>query len=411
MKPNIGKIILGTFPFLISLILLAPSPTRAAEPTTPTTTSLFEAGQGGYVMYRIPGLVVTARGTILAYCEARAGKSDWAPIDIMLRRCTDGGRTWSPQAKMSAVPEGYQPNPAALAKKQVKAPGQITANNPIMIADVQPGVVHFFYHVEYARVFYRRSDDDGATWSAPREITAAIEGFRDRYPWVVVGNGCGHGLQITSGPHRGRLVLALWLSTGTGGGGHRPSDLASCYSDDRGATWQRGDFIVRDGDTVEGVRVTNPSETALVEISGGRVLANIRTESAPNRRLLAVSADGGAAWSAKRFCKDLVDPVCMGSNVRLGDGRLAFANPDNLLVKGKPGKPGQNRDRRNVTLRISADDGQTWKKSRVIDAGPSGYSDLAVTADGELLCLYERGAVGKENYYPPALVLLRLGKK
>jgi hypothetical protein len=110
-------------------------------------------------------------------------------------------------------------------------PGKLTARNAVAVADLDPDVVHFIYHVEYARVFCLRSDDDGRTWSPPKEITSVIEGFRDRYNWLVVGNGCGHALQVTRGPHRGRIVLPVWLSVGTGGHAHRPSDLAVVYSD------------------------------------------------------------------------------------------------------------------------------------------------------------------------------------
>ncbi|MCY3017434.1 MAG: sialidase family protein [Planctomycetota bacterium] len=383
-------------------------PAKEAEPV-----DLFTAGAGGYVMYRIPGIAVTGRGTMLVYCEARAGQGDWTPQDVLLRRSIDGGRTWSEPRQMAKAPPDLKPNPAGLKQKLSTADvaaGKFTAHNAVAIPDLEPGVVHFLYHIEYARVFYLRSSDDGETWSPPREITAVIEGFRDRYPWLVVGNGCGHAIQLARGPHRGRLVIPLWLSLGTGGHAHRPSDLAVIYSDDRGETWQRGDFIARNGgQSASGDEIVNPNETTVVELSDGRVLANIRSESRRNRRLLSISADGATGWSKPEFHEQLLEPVCMGSMARLADGGLLFANPDNLLVKGKEGKPGQNRDRRNLTIKLSRDDGKTWPVSQVVEAGPSGYSDLAVGPDGTIHCFFERGDVKTNYFHPTALSLACFG--
>lgn len=175
---------------------------------------------------------------------------------------------------------------------------------------------------------------------APRLEKTDLFRAGDRYHWLVVGNGCGHALQITQGQHRGRIVLPVWLSVGTGGHAHRSSDLTVVYSDDRGSTWHRGDFIAHNGDTAaSGERIVNPSETALVELSDGRVLANIRSESPRHRRLLSESADGATGWSKPAFHDALLEPICMGSMARLADDGLLFANPDNLLVRGKPGRP------------------------------------------------------------------------
>jgi sialidase-1 len=350
---------------------------------------------------------MTPRGTLLAYCEGRAGGGDWTPQDILMRRSTDGGRTWSAARVISAIPADARPNP--VAAKQRRGPvGKLTAHNAVAIADAAPGVVHFLYHVEYERVFYTRSADDGATWSAPREITDVLKGFRDRYDWKVAGNGCGHGIQLARGAHPGRLVVAVWLSLGTQGNGHRPSDLATIYSDDHGEHWKCGEFIARSGDAAASRDlIENPNETALAELPDGRVLANIRSESKPNRRLLAVSADGAAGWTKPAFHDQLAEPICMGSMAELKDGGILFANPDNLLVKGKLGNPGQGRERRNLTVKETRDGGKTWKAVKVVAPGWSGYSDLAVGADGIVYCFYERGAEPAKAFRPAALVLMR----
>ncbi len=384
----------------------AASPAPAKESSL-RKTGLFTAGEGGYVMYRIPGVCVTPRGTILVYCEARQGSGDWTKQDILLRRSQDGGKTWTPPGVVSREPADAKPNPAAV-KQKLSREGQITAHNAVTIVDGDSGTVHMLYGIEYARFFHIASRDEGENWSEPVEITKSLEPYRERYPWVVVGNGCGHGIQLEKGPHAGRMLAAFWLSTGTGGHAHRPSDLGVLTSDDRGRTWKAGDFICRNGEpAADGRKIVNPSETMLVELSDGRVMANIRSESEPNRRLVAVSADGGAHWDRPAFHEGLPEPVCMASMVRLADGGILFSNPDNLRVRGQPGRPGRNRDRRNLTVRLSRDDGKTWPVSRPLEDGPSGYSDLAAAPDGAILCFYERGALKGNHYYTAALTLAR----
>lgn len=347
---------------------------------------LFRGGEGGYALYRIPGVVVTARGTVLAYCEARrTGKSDWDTIDIVLRRSTDGGKTWTEPRKIADVPGPKTKNPVALAQG-LGRPEDVTYNNAVMIPD-RSGAVHLLFCLEYARCFYQRSDDDGLTFSPPVEITAAFDRFRPEYDWKVLATGPGHGIQLRSG----RLVVPVWLSPGTGGGAHRPSVTATIFSDDEGKTWQRGEIAVPD--TAEW---TNPNEAALVELADGRVLLNARSESKAHRRLVTMSPDGATKWSRPRFDEALLEPICEGSLARLtpaqggGKARILFANPHNLGRAAGDEVPGRSRDRRNLSVKASDDGGATWPVNRVLEPGPSGYSDLAVLPDGTVLCFYER---------------------
>jgi len=351
------------------------------------TIDLFVAGDGGYLTYHIPGVAVTARGTVLAWGEARKTSGDWAAIDILLRRSTDDGRTWGEPIKFPQVSGPKTKNPVALALKGVRAEDQ-TYNNPVLIPD-RDGTVHGLFCLEYMRAFYIRSVDDGATWSEPVEITGVFEKFRSEYDWKVLATGPDHGIQLRNG----RLLVPIWLSTGTGGGAHRPSVVATIYSDDQGRTWQAGDIAVPNTD-----EWIFPSETVAVELADGRVMLNTRSESKANRRLVTIGPDGASGWGRPKFDEALVEPICMGSIVRLSatpasdKNRILFSNPDNLARTGGPETPGSHRDRKNVSVKLSYDEGQTWPVSRVVEPGWSAYNDLAVTKRGTILCFYGRSS-------------------
>ena len=339
--------------------------------------TLFEARTNGYHTYRIPGIAVTKNNTVLVTTEARPGCSDYDFNDVLMRRSTDGGRNFGAVVKI-VDHATYGDGPAS---------------NFVMIPDRNTGrVVAMFFH-DYARVFTIHSDDDGASWSTPVEITPVFEQFRPEYPWRVCANGCGHGLQL----RHGRMIVPVWLSDGAGTEhgkqhrGHRPSVMASVYSDDGGGIWQRGDIVCRHGDVVEGITILNPSETTAVELSDGCVLFNIRHETKNHRRLVACSPDGFSRWSGYRFDQALLEPICMASLLRYdwpsGDqpGHILFSNPDNLEQTMAPWA----LDRKSLTIKLSCDDGQTWPVAKVLEPGPAGYSALARLADGTILCLYE----------------------
>jgi sialidase-1 len=362
---------------------------------------LFKAGDDpAYSIYHIPGIVVTARGSVLAWCEARkrpAGVSDWDDVRILLRRSTDDGATWSPAQSVANVPGAKEKNPVALRLKGVD-PADVTYNNPVLIAD-RDGTVHMLFCLEYMRCFYQRSEDDGLTWSAPTEITRVFEDFKNHYPWAVIATGPNHSIQLRTG----RLVVPVWLSTGTGGNAHRPSVTATVYSDDSGKTWRAGDIAVPC--TEEWI---NPNESVAVELSDGRVMLNVRSESRAHRRLVTISPDGATHWSRPQFDDALLEPICMAGLVRYdhaGRNLILFSNPHNLDRAAGGAEPGKSRDRKNLSVKYSRDDGRTWDTSRTIESGPSMYSDLAVTKAGTILCFYGRGT--KPGFAGSALTLAR----
>lgn len=390
--------------FVLCAFLLA-GPAHAAAPLL-EKVDLFEAGKDGYALYRIPGIVVTRRGVVLAYCEARrTGKSDWDTIDILLRRSTDGGKTWGERAKIADVPGPKTKNPVALAQKLAN-PTDVTYNNAVAIPDSN-GAVHFLYCLEYARCFYIRSDDDGATWSKPVEITAAFDKFRPEYDWKVLATGPAHGIQLKTG----RLIVPVWLSLGTGGHAHRPSVTSVIYSDDLGRTWSRGEIAVPNTE-----QWVFPNETVVVELADGRVMLNVRSESKNHRRLVTTSRDGATGWSKPQFDDALLEPICMASIVRVSEkpastrNRILFANPHNLERADGKAAEGKSRDRKNLSLKLSYDEGKTWAVNKPLEPGYSAYSDVAVLRDGTLLCFYERGRKGDAGKNPTSYAGLTVAR-
>jgi sialidase-1 len=368
----------------LSICLLSGASTLVAAEPRLDKIDLFHAGQGGYETFRVPGIVVTGKGTILAYCEARRGsRSDWADIEILLCRSTSGGRTWSPP-------------------QRVADSGKDTVNNAVAIVDRETGRVHFLYCINYARCYYMFSDDDGITFSKPREITGTFEPFRKDYDWHVLATGPGHGIQLRNG----RLIVPVWLSTATRQ--HRPSAVSVIYSDDHGKTWQAGEIVCKHPEPL-----VNPSETVAVQLSDGRVLLNIRNENRVYRRAISYSKDGATGWSQVEFHKSLYEPICMAGIVHLprpfadNDSTFVFTNPDSHKNPGVHGKH-KFRHRENVTVRLSFDDCQTWPVSRVLEAGISGYTDLAIGKDGTVFCVYERG--GADGFAFQRLTLARFNR-
>jgi sialidase-1 len=388
----------------VGIIAKSSGSSLAAEPRL-ETQALWTAGEGGYRLFRIPGLAVSARGgTVLAYCEARRGNgNDWTTIDILMRRSTDGGKTWLPAQPMADVGPRVPKSPLVVAKKLAREDDR-TMNNPVAIAD-RDGTLHFLYCAEYARCFVRHSSDEGETWSEPAEITAAFEALRPEYDWKILATGPGHGIQLRSG----RLLVPVWLSRGTGANAHHPSVTTTIYSDDHARTWHIGAIAVPN--TAEFV---DPNETTAVELADGRVLLNVRSESAPNRRLVTTSPDGASGWSRPEFHGALVEPICEAGMVRLSlsppsdRNRLLFANPDTLDPRpGQKATPGRGRTRKNVSVKLSYDEGVTWPVSKTLEPGLSGYSDLAVGRDGSIFCLYESTSTDGAIFSTGRLALAR----
>ena len=337
--------------------------------TTPhfEITNLFTANTDGYTNYRIPGACVTPNGVAIVHTEARFGRGgDWDAIDILLRRSPDNGQTWEA--------------PRKLVDHRDFGAGPL--HNCNTIVDRQTDTVHVLFCFNYARAFYMKTTDDGATFSAPVEITAKFEAFRPAYDWGVIAIGLPNGIQLSSG----RLFIPVWLSE-SHRKAHRPNRCAAIYSDDHGQTWQAGHMVPD--------VVPNLNETGAVELADGRVLMNMRNGIGVKRRVITTSADGSGPWETPWLDSALLEPTCQGTIFRYsksadGCSRILFVNPDNLAGQDQKGSS-IFLTRRNLTVKLSYDECQTWPVAKVIEPGFSGYSALAVCPDGTILCAFERG--------------------
>jgi len=306
---------------------------------------LFEARADGYPVFRIPALLETPRGSLLAFAEGRASLQDDGNIDIVVRRSTDNGRTWSPLNVVVDMGPDTAGNPAPLVDRDT---GRIWL--PFC---TNPGAVD-----TDRRVWLTYSDDDGVTWAPPREITADVEPAG----WTWYATGPGRSIQLAS-------VRFVKPCNHADAAGVRQAHVI--YSDDHGATWHRG-----------GSSSTNTDESQVVELSNGTLLLGSRFEGPVFARAFSRSSDQGLTWSDATFDNNLPDPHCQGSLIRTMLG-LWMSNPATTVMY----------PRDHLTIRQSLDDGATWAASRLLDGHPSAYSSLAGLPDGRMAILWESGAV------------------
>lgn len=344
--------------------------------------NLFSRRKRGFNNYRIPALAITQNGTILAACEARKKKSDWACRAIMMRRSTDGGKTWTRQIPIVKSED-----------KQWKEHPETALNNPLFIIDRNKPLIHFLYCKHYEQAFYMRSTDEGKSFSEPVEITSAFEPFREHFDWKVLATGPGKGIQLRSG----RLIAPVWIAYGKKGS-HHPSVCGVIYSDNSGKTWEAGQLIP----TYKTDDMPNGSESYAVQKANGNIYFNFRNTSRKRRRSFSISPNGVGDWSIPKFDESLFEPICMASLIRFTErdtngaekNRILFSNPDSSDIPDP-----SRRMRKHLTIKMSYDECESWPIARRIEEGKSGYSDLAVDPDGMIYCLYERGGKRRWNTY------------
>ena len=345
---------------LLLAFLLACAIGRAAV----EQTDVFVSGQDGYHTYRIPAVIRAANGTLLAFCEGRkSGGGDSGDIDLLLKRSTDGGRTWS-------------------AQEVIWDDGANTCGNPCPVLDETTGTLWLLltHNLGTDRerdiaartaqgtrtVWVAHSKDHGATWTKPVEITSTTKDPS----WTWYATGPGIGIQIKHGPQKGRLVIPCDHNYDDATEKKHLSGSHAIYSDDHGKTWKLGGLIR-----------PKVNECQVVELFDGRgtLLMNMRSNHGRNVRAQSTSTDGGLTWTPPVDAEPLIEPVCQASLIRHEPARLLlFSNP-------------AAKTRVQMTVRASADDGKTWRDVATLHPGPSAYSNLISLGATEAGCLYERG--------------------
>ncbi|MGW8764354.1 exo-alpha-sialidase [Streptomyces sp. NPDC055815] len=377
---------------VLAAVALAVTPqTPAAASTTATTaapevakqvsTVPFKAREN-YYCTRIPAVVTSRTGVLLAFAEGRTratttGCHDVGDNDLVLKRSLDGGATWQP---LQIV---------------VGASDELAHGNPAPVVDAVTGRITLLYsssdwnhdtakpsRTGYARTVHAvHSMDGGLTWSAsvPQPQLKA-EG------WGWVSTGPGHGIQLGRGPHHGRLVVPGDHTAG----GDTTAGGQLYISDDGGLTWSLGatSEVSKSG--------AYPGELTVAETVDGNVYVNARN-SAPTHcltnehRLDAVATDGGGSFAAPfTQVANLDTSPVFGSLLRLHaadqDGK-----PDQLLYSGASRLgPSALEDRRELAVRSSYDEGKSWRTvGTLVSADRTGYSDLALLPNGSVGIVYE----------------------
>jgi len=311
---------------------------------------IFQGGQDGYDIYRIPSLIAIPQGstladgttltsdTVIALAEGRrSGSLDDGDIDLVMKHSPDGGTTWSDLKMVRRWEDGI---------------GKI--GNPTPVFDADTGILYLFHIAGSARPYttwVMQSLDGGRTFSEPHEFGAGIV-------------GPGHGIQISTGDFEGRLLIPA----------HFEGSSAAWFSDDHGETWQKSQLV----------GVGNESEIA--EAGNGELIMAVRTNHPVSKphdnlyQLFSTSKDGGKTWSPATSNSSVRTPICMVSIVQ-GNDSLYFSYPDDFHSRAK------------MTIAKAVDSGADFTQKYLIYPGPAGYSDMGVLSNGDILLLFENGAV------------------
>ena len=363
---------------LAVFILFTGSASYSAEPFF-EQTDVFISGTEGYHTFRIPSVVVSNRGTVMVFSESHTLHIfDSGDIDVTLKRSFDGGRTWEPLQVVWSEGQNACGGPTAVVDRDT---GRIWLHmrwnhGADWIPELRMGIGR-----DRMRPFVCYSDDEGATWSKPRELEDI-----GHPKWWKYGPGPGVGIQLQTGQYKGRLVIPCFMSGFGEDVGHHgfrylhkvqgPDCFGSyiVFSDDHGRTWERSGDVLWPW----------MNECQVVELADGRLMLNMRNyDKRCQCRGVAVSGDGGDTWSEFWHDPALITPTCQASILRYtwegvhDRNRILFSNP------------ADTKGRQNMTVKMSYDEGETWPIARVIEPGQSQYSCLTVLPDLIIGLIYE----------------------
>lgn len=338
----------------------------SAQAQLNTTVDVFEKGQDGYACFRIPAIVQSKAGTLLAFAEARKNScSDTGNIDLVVKRSEDGGKTWSRAITIWDDGDNVCGNPSPVVDQET---GRI-----ILVSCWNLGEDHEKQIIDQTskdsrRVYVIYSDNDGKNWSKPKDITSSVK----RSDWTWYATGPCHGIQLQNKKHKGRLVIAAnHMVAGT-----KSYHSQLIYSDDKGETWQLGGVVSEHGG----------NESSVVELKNGDLMLNMRNynREESKSRSCAISKDGGKTLSKMQYLPELIEPICQGNTLNyMKKGKIS----NNILFSN----PASSDKREKMTIKLSENNGQTWPYAYLVYPGPSAYSDLTNLQDGNIGLLYEYG--------------------
>ncbi|WP_437185526.1 sialidase family protein [Planctomicrobium sp. SH668] len=358
-------------------------------------TTLFRNGENGYNYFRIPAIVCSTKGTLLAFCEARQG-GDASTIDLVLRRSMDNGQSWE-DLQVIQNHKDY----ADFLGPEVK---EISLNNPSPVVDTisseHAGRINLIYNVENQFIFHISSDDDGLTWSPPKNISSGL--INEGWGWIACGPG--HAIQLQSGPKRGRLLVATDHRIGDGGHDRGPLGIHTLFSDDFGNTWQLGALDETYDDEF------NANENLVAELRDGLLYFTVRDEggNSPGNRGEAWSDDAGESYREHKEGRyryvtpssPVLDTPIVQSGL-LGIQGADETGKDDLLIFSGPDLNGPSGGGRvDLRIRFSQDNAKTWQDGPLIHVGPAAYSDLTPIQQDETTIgiLFEAGVTKGKHH-------------